>query len=244
LDLDQPDAWLRSIVEGALTTRKIPAEPPRPTDQVTEVAIEWGRGGVRAAAVARLEQLHGARLRRFLTSVAGQDAEGLANDTFANLCRPERFSVFLASRKSPYAAVNEEARNNIVRQWRRDRERRKREKVIAPEGSSGYDPSSSQTSPSRRVRRRIREEQLHAAIEQLDEQKRTIIHLKNHAALRWDEIARRCGTTIAAAKMQYQRAVKSLEQILADDPEFDPPTDYVDQEGSGDGVKRAEPKAE
>lgn len=89
---------------------------------------------------------------------------------------------------------------------------------VAPPGVSGSfsrDPQDQGESPSQCVLRRERELEVAAAVEQLPEDYREVILLRNLQRLSFNEVAERMGRSRPAVQMLWLRALRQLESMLS-----------------------------
>ena len=71
-------------------------------------------------------------------------------------------------------------------------------------------------SPSSNVRRREEEERVEAALARLSEDHRRVIHLRYREHLPFKEIAKAIGRSVDAVQKLWERAIKQLQTILAE----------------------------
>jgi len=78
----------------------------------------------------------------------------------------------------------------------------------------GADPASPIESPSQQVMRRDRELAVAAALDQLTDDYREVIMLRNLQRLPFDEVAQRMGRSRPATQMLWSRAIKKLQKSV------------------------------
>lgn len=90
-------------------------------------------------------------------------------------------------------------------------------RVSAPglSGSFSREPADPGESPSQYVLRRERELEVAAAVEQLPEDYREVIMLRNLQRLPFNDVAQRMGRSRPAVQMLWLRALRQLESMLA-----------------------------
>ncbi len=111
---------------------------------------------------------------------------------------------------------------DYVRQYRGTQKRQARKERpiwVQTDGQSDTfcrEPSDSGESPSELVMRREREIQVAEAIAELDPDHQEVIMLRNLQRLQFNEVAQRMGRSRPAVQMLWMRALRKLQQRLAD----------------------------
>ncbi|MGE3316597.1 MAG: sigma-70 family RNA polymerase sigma factor [Planctomycetaceae bacterium] len=111
---------------------------------------------------------------------------------------------------------------DLIRRNRATGERRGRREIPldSPGGDSSRryirEPSDPGESPSQLVLRREREIEVADAVAQLPQDYQDVIQLRNLQRLPFDEVAARMGRSRPATQMLWMRALRKLEEVLAD----------------------------
>ncbi len=82
-------------------------------------------------------------------------------------------------------------------------------------GRIGLDPAASGVGPLDQLSQGEQSAQLEKCIEQLEEQYRELIIMRNYAGASWDQVAEHCGRPSgAAARMMYSKALIELTKLV------------------------------
>lgn len=100
---------------------------------------------------------------------------------------------------------------NEVRRLKTDKRDVGREVPLAGQGDDVTDPAAS---PSAQAAAREEAEALDRAIEQLPEEYRQVILLRNREQLAWQEVGQRLGRSAEAARQLWTRALVKLHEIM------------------------------
>lgn len=90
---------------------------------------------------------------------------------------------------------------------------------VSPAGASGSflrEPSDPRQTPSQCLMQREREIEVAAAIEQLPDDYREVVMLRNLQRLSFNEVAERMGRSRPAVQMLWLRALRQLESVLTE----------------------------
>jgi RNA polymerase sigma-70 factor (ECF subfamily) len=87
---------------------------------------------------------------------------------------------------------------------------------VGPERSSRFDPTSSGSTPDGHAQREELKQIIDEAVQELEENHREVILLRNYSDADWDEVARHIGApNVRAAQAMHYRARARLASILA-----------------------------